>query len=176
MKKENAAIRIIGLVIRMALIAIALFLVIRISRTAYDYGYETFAQKPITEGNGRIVTITVTESDTVSDIAKLLEEKGLVKDELLFRMQEMFSDYHDMIAPGVYDLSTDMTADEMLEIMAARTLEMEATQELQQEGNSAIGGATDDPGSPADHEPLEGGEPPAGGEAPQEGETTTATP
>ena len=77
MKKENAAIRIIGLVIRMALIAIALFLVIRISRTAYDYGYETFAQKPITEGNGRIVTITVTESDTVSDIAKLLEEKGI---------------------------------------------------------------------------------------------------
>ncbi|MBQ6734129.1 MAG: endolytic transglycosylase MltG [Lachnospiraceae bacterium] len=170
MKKESAVFRIIGLVIRAAFIIIAIFLVIRISRTAYEYGYETFAQKPLTQGNGRIVTITVGENDTVSDVAKLLEEKGLVKDALLFRMQEMFSDYNDMIAPGVYDLSTDMTADEMLEIMAASTLEKEAQQELQQQdGNSAIGGATDDPGSPADNEPEEGELPPAGGEAPAEG-------
>ena len=170
MKKESAVFRIIGLVIRAALIVIAVFLVIRVSRTAYDYGYETFVQKPLTQENGRIVTITVSETDTVSDIAKRLEEKGLVKDDLLFRMQEMFSDYHDMIAPGVYDLSTDMTADEMLAIMAAKTIEMESIQEIQ-DGNSALGGATGDPGSPEDNEPPPESElPPAGGEAQPEGE------
>ena len=38
-------------------------------------------------------------------------------------MQEQFSDYHGMEAPGTYELSTSMTPEEMLQIMAADTSE-----------------------------------------------------
>jgi len=48
----------------------------------------------------------------------MLEEKGLISDYRLFVVQELLSAQHDKIKPGIYDLSTDMKAEEMLEILA----------------------------------------------------------
>ena len=44
--------------------------------------------------------------------------KGLISDAKLFWLQERLSEYHGMIQPGTYDLSTNMTPDEMIQIMA----------------------------------------------------------
>ena len=48
----------------------------------------------------------------------MLEEKGLIEDAKLFVVQELLSAYHGEILPGIYDLSTDMTAEQMLAIMS----------------------------------------------------------
>ncbi|MBR0163045.1 MAG: endolytic transglycosylase MltG [Lachnospiraceae bacterium] len=142
MKAENTALRIIGIVIRIALFGIAAMVVVRVAKIAYGYGYEIFAQTPVSSGTGYIVTVTVGEEDSVGDVARNLEEKGLIRDDLLFRLQEMFSDYHGKIAPGTYDLSTAMTPDEMLAVMSAKTVAGEETAE--QEGNSEVGVSGED--------------------------------
>ena len=59
----------------------------------------------------------------------MLEEKGLIKDADLFIVQERLSSYHDKIQPGIYDLSTGMTASEMLQIMSMGNEEEESTEE-----------------------------------------------
>ena len=47
-----------------------------------------------------------------------LQEAGLIEDSNLFIVQELLSAHHGKILPGIYDLSTEMTAGQMLEIMS----------------------------------------------------------
>lgn len=60
----------------------------------------------------------IAEDASLKDIAQMLEEKGLIEDSKLFIVQEMLSAHHGKILPGIYDLSTDMKAEQMLEIMS----------------------------------------------------------
>ena len=93
---------------------------------AYDYGYRVFAEEPVTVGEGRTISIYVSEEDSVKDIGKDLQEKGLIRDANLFLVQELLSTYHGKIQPGIYDLNTSMSSEEMMEIMS---MEAEDTEE-----------------------------------------------
>ena len=120
-------------------IAVAVILIIyRGALFGYEYGYRIFAEEPMTTGEGRVVAFTVTEKMTDSvkegenalsvgsmleafdigkDMGKILEKNGLIRDRNLFAFQFVFSEFREDLKPGTYDLSTSMTADEMLELM-----------------------------------------------------------
>ena len=123
--------QLIGSVVETAIkIAAVVFLVSFVYDTAvkaYDYGYRVFAEEPVTVGEGRTISISVGAGDSVRDIGKNLEEKGLIRDANLFFVQELLSEYHGKIIPGIYDLNTSMTNDEMLEIMSSEQEEEEDT-------------------------------------------------
>ncbi len=111
-------------------IVAAVFIIMFVYDTAvkaYDYGYRVFAEEPMTIGEGRIISIYVKEEDSVKDIGNTLEEKGLIRDANLFLVQELVSEYHGKIQPGIYDLNTSMSTEEMLEIMAADAEEEDET-------------------------------------------------
>ncbi len=111
-------------------IVAAVFIIMFVYDTAvkaYDYGYRVFAEEPMTLGEGRIISIYVKEEDSVKDIGTTLEEKGLIRDANLFIVQELVSEYHGKIQPGIYDLNTSMSTEEMLEIMAADAEEEDET-------------------------------------------------
>ena len=111
-------------------IVAAVFIIMFVYDTAvkaYDYGYRVFAEEPMTIGEGRIISIYVKEEDSVKDIGNTLEEKGLIRDANLFIVQELVSEYHGKIQPGIYDLNTSMSTEEMLEIMAADAEEEDET-------------------------------------------------
>ena len=111
-------------------IAAVVFLVSFVYETAvkaYDYGYRVFAEEPVSVGEGRTISISVGAGDSVRDIGKNLEEKGLIRDANLFFVQELLSEYHGKILPGIYDLNTSMTNEEMLEIMSSEQEEEEDT-------------------------------------------------
>jgi len=73
----------------------------------------------------RTITIGIAEDADIMDIAKMLKERGLIADEKLFVVQEFLSAYHNEILPGIYDLSTNMTAEQMLEVMSTPVKETE---------------------------------------------------
>ena len=58
------------------------------------------------------------EAGSLTTILNKMEEKGLIEDARLFVVQELLSAYHGEILPGIYDLSTSMTAEEMLAVMS----------------------------------------------------------
>ncbi len=100
------------------------FIVIFVYRTAvaaYDFGYRVFAEEPVSRSGGRIIAVSIAEDYTVRGVAEMLVEKGLIKDADLFVIQEMLSKYHDKLKPGIYDLSTAMTAEEMMAVMSVET-------------------------------------------------------
>jgi UPF0755 protein len=113
-------------------VAIVMF-IFNTSVKAYDYGYRVFAEEPVSVGEGRIISVIVEKDDSVTDVGKMLEEKGLIRDAKLFTIQEFLSEHHGKIQPGIYDLSTSMTSQEMLAVMAADSTEEDS--DSQEEGN-----------------------------------------
>ena len=109
---------VIEAVIKVIVIAVVVMFVFRTATTAYDFGYKVFADKPVSVSGGRTITVGIAESASVKDIAQMLEEKGLIEDARLFVVQELLSAHHGEIRPGIYDLSTSMTAEEMLAVMS----------------------------------------------------------
>lgn len=109
-------------------IVAAVFIIMFVYNTAikaYDYGYRVFAEEPMTFGEGRTISIYVKSEDSVKAIGENLQEKGLIRDANLFYIQELLSEYHGKIVPGIYDLNTSMKVEEMLEIMTADYVEAE---------------------------------------------------
>ena len=176
MRSENQTLRVLGAIIRLAFLAIAVMFVVRVAKVFYGYGYEIFAQTPMSEPPGRTVTITVEKGDSVSDIGSLLEDKGLIQEDplgLLFRLQERFSENHGKIMPGTYELNSAMTPDEMIAVMSAKNADNLLKEDGEQgEGSSELGAGLDQDGVPL---PEGGAEdaPQQEGEAPEEGGENT---
>ncbi|MDR2546028.1 MAG: endolytic transglycosylase MltG [Lachnospiraceae bacterium] len=101
-----------------AIVAIGTF-VFQTATLAYEFGYRVFAEEPVSRSGGRTITVAVPEDYTVRGLAEMLKDRGLIRDADLFVVQELLSEYHGEIKPGIYDLSTTMTAAEMMAIMSA---------------------------------------------------------
>ena len=95
-------------------------------------------------GEGRKITVTLTSDMSATEIGNTLQEKGLVRDGRLFALQYLLSEYKKDWKPGTYELSTAMTAEEMMEVMAGQT--ESATEETVEtiDNGSAITGETQD--------------------------------
>lgn len=126
---------IIGSTVELAIKAVVLVFaasyILKMATAAYDYGFRVFTEEPVSEGEGRIISISVEEPVSVKDVGTVLEERGLIRDANLFVIQELVSENHGKIQPGIYDLSTSMTAEEMLDVMAADAPEEEEGEEAQ---------------------------------------------
>ena len=110
-----------GTVIRIAILIIAILVIYKAGGKAYDFGYRIFTEAPMESEPGRDVNVTVTQGDSQNDISEMLEEKGLIRDALLFSIQKKLSSYKGDIKPGLYTLNTSMTTDQMLEVMVGKT-------------------------------------------------------
>lgn len=105
-------------IVKIAVTAVIVIVVFRLAVSAYDFGFQIFADIPIAEeGNGRTVNVVISEGQDSKEIGKLLEQKGLIENGTIFYIQEMLSEYKGMIQPGTYELNTAMSATQMLEIM-----------------------------------------------------------
>lgn len=61
------------------------------------------------EEEGRDITVVVEEGDSVYQIGKTLESRGLIRDAKVFVVQEKLSNYSGKLQPGTYILNTSMT-------------------------------------------------------------------
>ena len=107
------------LILKAAVLIFAVTYIIRAGTSAYEYGYRVFTEAPVSQGEGRTISVSVEEPVSAKDVGKMLEERGLIRDANLFVIQELLSENHDKMQPGIYDLSTSMTAEEMLSVMSA---------------------------------------------------------
>ena len=119
MNSKEVVVSIFSTVFKIVLAIIIVMLVYKWSMTAYEYGQRVFNEPPMTVGDGRTITVVVEDGDTVKEISAILEKNGLIRDAGLFRIQEMLSAYKDKMKPGVYELNTSMTTEEMMAIMSA---------------------------------------------------------
>ncbi len=108
-----------AMVVRIAVAAAIIIVVFRLAVSAYNFGYQIFADEPVSSGEGRTVSITITDDQSSLEVGKLLEQRGIIKNAYVFYIQERLSDYKDEIIPGTYDLSTAMNSEEILEVLCS---------------------------------------------------------
>lgn len=119
MKPINVISAVASVIIRVVFTIMVVYYIYNGAMTCYDYGYRIFTEPAMTVGEGRVITVTITSDMSASDIGKLFESRGLVKDAKLFTLQYYFSEYLKDVKPGVFELNTNMTAEEMMAVMAA---------------------------------------------------------
>lgn len=118
------AARIIGGVLDTAVKIVVLVVVVmftyKYAMMAYDFGYRIFAEEPVSASEtAKVISISISEDATAMNIGEVLEDKGLIRDAKLFYVQEMLSGHHGELKAGIYELSSDMTAEQMIEIITA---------------------------------------------------------
>lgn len=136
MKIKEFAYSFLGTVIRIVILIVLAIVIFKIGGKAYEFGFRIFTEEPMSEAPGRDVQITVSKSDKMKDVAELLEEKGLIRDATLFRIQSKFSLYDGDLKPGIYTLNTSMTAEEMFSFLLGN-----ASEEEKDEGEEGTEGA-----------------------------------
>ncbi len=133
MKDSKVLVKILYAVIRISAVVIVLLLLYKLLFWSYDFGYRIFSDEPMEAGIGRTISVAIVDGKSVKEVGELLENKGLIRNSTLFVFQEKFSEYEGMMKPGVYELKTSMTPQEIIEFMAT---EQETEEEEIEEGNS----------------------------------------
>lgn len=119
MKASSVISSVLGVIIRVLVTVLIVVVIYRGAELCYDYGYRIFTEEAIAaEGEGKTVSVTITSSMSPRDIGALFESKGLVRDGNLFTLQYYLSEFVKDVGPGTFELSTAMTAEEMMESMA----------------------------------------------------------
>lgn len=116
---------VIASIMKIIIAVIVIFFVYHVAVNMYDFGYRIFAEEPVSTEPGETMTVTIINEDNVMEIAEALEGAGLIRDARLFFVQELLSPYKGELKAGAYELSTAMTAEEMMAIMAAQPEEEE---------------------------------------------------
>ncbi len=119
MKGKQFAYSFLGTVIRAVILVVLAILLWKLGGKAYEFGFRIFTEPPMSEAPGRDIQVTVSKSDGTKEVAKMLKEKGLIRDTTLFRIQEKVSMYDGKIHPGIFTLNTSMTAEEMFAVLLA---------------------------------------------------------
>lgn len=117
MKITDVIVAVCGTIIKIALAIVVVIAIYRGSLKAYEYGYRIFEEPPVSSGEGYTITVNITKDMTATEMGTMLADKGLIRDEKLFVLQYMFSEFKDDLLPGEHDLSTAMTVEEMMEEM-----------------------------------------------------------
>lgn len=120
-KIKDLTIAFAGTVVRVVLVILAAICIMRFAKKSYDFGYRIFAEEPMSAAPGRDIDVVVTNGDSQKEIIQMLEDKGIIRDHLLFTIQKKLSLYKEDIKPGTYTLNTSMTTDEIIETLAGVT-------------------------------------------------------
>ena len=119
MKKKRSAALFVGMsVCRLLIWVLAAWILIKAGKSAYSFGYQVFAQKPVSSPPGKNVSVTVSEGMTGAELGKVLKNRELIRDARVFQVQMELSEYKNQIHPGTYILNSSQTADEMLAVLA----------------------------------------------------------
>ncbi|MCR1866407.1 endolytic transglycosylase MltG [Murimonas intestini] len=118
MKTKNTASAILFTILKIVILVLIVLALIAIGKKAYDFGYKVFAQETVSDPPGKDVVVTIPDGMDAGDVGKLLEEKRLILDADVFRVQELLSKYHNKIKPGTYTLNNSWSADMMLEVIS----------------------------------------------------------
>ena len=111
-KKKHKGLRIFGIIV-----LILLMLVIAAATAAvlwYKNSITAINPEKCTGTNCEIISFVVNEGDATANIAESLEEKGIIKSALAFRVYMMLEAKDTTIKTGTYDFSKDMSVEDIV--------------------------------------------------------------
>ena len=118
MKRQKVMLAAGLFVLRVAIVILVIAGIYKIGEYAYIYGYSIVSDGAMEEAPGRDISVTVSENMDAKEIAHLLERKGLIGDETIFRIQLKLNKCEEKLRPGNYVLNTSMTIKEIMKTLS----------------------------------------------------------
>lgn len=125
MQARKVFLRIFLMLLKLILGIVIALGIWQFGRFAYNFGYSLYNNETMSDPPGKDVVIVIPQDCPVSQAAKLLEAKGLIKDSRVFQVQERLSKYHGQMQAGNYVLNTSQTAEEMLAVLSGHGADLE---------------------------------------------------
>lgn len=117
-KKTRRAL--VSIFVNFSLVLLAVIVMYNLGMWGFNLGAEIFNEQPVdSEQNARVVEITIPVNITDDKLVDLLYEKGLIEDKLVFKVQELLSDYKGKAVAGTYTLDTSMKPTEIMQTICA---------------------------------------------------------
>ena len=118
MTTQKAVLRVASILFRVVLTVVIVLGLIYMGQTTYRFTRAVFRDAAIEEAPGRTVKIQIKEEVSAKKLADVLEENGLVENELVFQIQMKLEDFEGPVQPGNYELNTSMSPSEMLKVLS----------------------------------------------------------
>lgn len=115
---KQIIISVTGTVAKIVVAAIIIMWVIKNASVAYDWGFRVFGEKAVDEEPGFEVSVEISDDTTLKSLGDELEDKGLIRSSMLFQIQGKLAKLDDGIDKGYYSLTSAMTVEEMVGILA----------------------------------------------------------
>lgn len=123
---------IIGVSGKLIIYALVILLLYEGVTRGFSFGYQVFHSTGVAPEPGRDIQVVIGEEDTLTDIAKMLKEKGLINNEYAFLIQSMVYEYgksgeHEIV-PGTFVLNNSTPSKEIVIELRDGTGEEETTE------------------------------------------------
>lgn len=118
MKKQKSAYSVLYRIIKILMAVVVVMVIYMAALTAYDFGYRIFAEKPMSLEPGVDVTFVVEEGMSNGAVAEKLEDRGIIRDALIFKIQNKLSHYKGAFQAGTYTLNTSMENEEIMAVLS----------------------------------------------------------
>lgn len=108
---------IMRLLLNIVFYILVVILIIGFSKKAYEFTYQLYGPvAAASEENAQRVILQIKKGDSSMDVAKKLENLKAIQDKYSFYLKMKLEHY--VIMPGTFELYTDMTYDEILEVIS----------------------------------------------------------
>jgi UPF0755 protein len=122
---KKIALKMIKGLFQLGIFCLIVVLCYYVGNKAYNYVYHIANQPSENERSVKEVIITVEKGATTKEIAKLLEENGLIRSSLLFELKSRYYKYDGKYKEGEFALSTNMSEEEIMEILMTKGAQAE---------------------------------------------------
>lgn len=92
--------------------ALVIALLVTGAKRGYEFGHSIFFSPGMEAEPGTAKEITLTGNESVTEVGRLLEKSGLIRDDLAFTIQAYCYAYE--IKAGTFELNTSMTSKEII--------------------------------------------------------------
>ncbi len=104
------------LLLNVAFYILVVVLIINFSKIAYDFTYQLYGPVTVSEkGKGTTVELNIDKGESTMDVASKLEVNRVIKNKYSFYLKTKLGSY--VLMPGIYEVSTDMTYNEILNVI-----------------------------------------------------------
>lgn len=122
------------LLLNVAFYILVIVLIINFSKMAFEFTYQLYGPVTVSEkGEGTTVAFSIEQGESTMDVASKLEMSRVIANKYSFYLKTKLGSY--VIMPGTYEISTDMTYNEILSVITDYSNSTE-TEETSEEGSN----------------------------------------
>ena len=119
MTTQKAVMRVASICFKVIIFIVIVLGIVSLGQTTYRYTRAVFSDAALEEEPGKLVRVKIPEDVNGKQLAKVLEENGLIEDANVFVIQMKMADFGETVKAGTYELSTSMPPSEMFKILSS---------------------------------------------------------